>query len=155
MWNQITVKDCLTFPSSRFMLSRDKRLPLDTWNSSRLQEKVSGNHFFTFDSPRDHPQIIESDDVQRGLLHRNPSQGIHCAIPRETDFVLEARRTETMHTSYDRQNQDTIPMPTFASRPLTSTIPVELPQKYMVGQQRQQISELQFDKFHNPQSFSV
>ena len=34
----------------------------------------------------------------------------------------------------------TIPMPTFASRPSTksSTIPVELPQNYMVRQQRQQ-----------------
>ena len=29
-------------------------------------------------------------------------------------------------------------------------MPVELPQNYMVGQQRQQISELQFDKFPNP-----
>ena len=48
-------------------------------------------------------------------------------------------------------------MSTFATRPLTVSfaIPVELPQKYMVGQQRQQISELQFDKFSNPQSFSV
>ena len=45
-------------------------------------------------------------------------------------------------------------MPTFATKPLTtiSTVPVELPQNYMVGQQRQQISELQFDKFPNPQS---
>ena len=25
-------------PSSRSMLSRDKRLPLDTWNQSRVQE---------------------------------------------------------------------------------------------------------------------
>ena len=46
-WNQITVRDCLTFPvslqmipSSRSMLSRDKRLPLDTWNQSGLQENV-------------------------------------------------------------------------------------------------------------------
>ena len=40
-------------------------------------------------------------------------------------------------------------MPTFAPRPLTtsSTTPVEIPQNYMVGQQRQQISDLQFDKF--------
>ena len=30
---------------------------------------------------------------------------------------------------------------------------VELWQNYMVGQQRQQISELQFDKFPDPQSF--
>ena len=38
---------------------------------------------------------------------------------------------------------------------MSSTTPVELPQIYMVGQQRQQISELQFDKFPNPQSFLV
>ena len=48
-------------------------------------------------------------------------------------------------------------MPTFATRPSTvgSTMLVESPQNYMVGQQRQQISELQFDKFPNPQSFLV
>ena len=34
-------------------------------------------------------------------------------------------------------------------------MPVELPQNYMVGQQRQQISELQFDNFPNPQPFLV
>ena len=46
-------------------------------------------------------------------------------------------------------------MPTFATEPWTtsSTIPMELPRNDMVGQQRQQISELQFDKFTNPQSF--
>ena len=40
-------------------------------------------------------------------------------------------------------------MPTFAGRPSTriSSIPVEFPQSSMVGQQRQQMSELQFDKF--------
>ena len=32
-------------PSSRSMLNRDKRLPLDTWNTSGLQENVSGNPF--------------------------------------------------------------------------------------------------------------
>ena len=64
---------------------------------------------------------------------------------------------KTSHTSEDRQNQGTIPMPTFAPRLLTTsfTIPVKLPQNDMVGQQRQQISELQFDKFPNPQSFLV
>ena len=33
-------------PSSRASLSRDKRLPLDTWNQSGLQENVFGNRFF-------------------------------------------------------------------------------------------------------------
>ena len=46
-------------------------------------------------------------------------------------------------------------MPTFARRPSTtsSLIPLEIPQNSMVGQQRQRISELQCDKFPNPQSF--
>ena len=34
-------------------------------------------------------------------------------------------------------------------------MPVGFPQNSMVGQQRQQISELQFDKFPSPQSFVV
>ena len=47
-------------------------------------------------------------------------------------------------------------MPTFARRPLTMSpfIPVEFPQNSIVGQQRQQILELPFDKFSTPQSFS-
>ena len=107
-------------PSSRSLLSRDKRLPLDTWNQSGLQENVFGNQFSTFGSPRNHPQRIQSDDVQRNR-----------------EAVPEARRTKTIHTSEDRQNQLTIPRPTLATRPLTtsSTMPVELPQNYMVGQQ--------------------
>ena len=40
------------------MLSRDKRLTLNTWDSSGLQENAFGNQFSTFDSPRDHPQGI-------------------------------------------------------------------------------------------------
>ena len=43
-------------PSSRSLLSRDKRLPLDTWNQSGLQENVFGNQFLLFDSPQDFPQ---------------------------------------------------------------------------------------------------
>ena len=127
-------------PSSRFLLSCDKRLPLDTWNQSRVQENVFGNQFATFDSPRDFPQRIQSDDIQRNQ-----------------EAAPEAERMKTSHTSENRQNQGTIPMPTFAPRPLTTspTIPGESPQNYMVGQQRQQISELQFDKFPYPQSFLV
>ena len=124
-------------PSSRSMLSRDKRISLDTWNTSGLQENDFGNQCSAFDSPRDFPQRISSDNVERNRE----------AIP-------EAGKTKTIHTCAERHNQGTIPMPTFAPRPLTtsSAIPVELPQNYMVGQQRQQISELQFDKFPHPQS---
>ena len=110
-------------PSSRSMLIRDERLPLNTWKSSGLQENVFGNQFSTSDSLRDQPQRIHPDDVQR-----------------ERGAVSPAAGTETIFTSDDRQNQGTIPIPTFAGRPLTmsSTIPVELPQNYLVGQQRQQ-----------------
>ena len=147
MWNQNIVEGLshvssqpATIPSSRSMLSRDKRLPLDTWNQSGLQGNVFGNQVSTFHSPRNHPQRFQSDDVQRN----------HETAP-------DTGRTKTIHTIEDRLNQGTIPMPTFATKPLTtsSTIPVELPQTYMVGQQRQQISELQFDKFLIPQSFLV
>ena len=113
-------------PSSRSMLSRDKRLPLNTWDSSGFQENVFGNQFSTCDSFRDHPQRIQFDDAQR-----------------ERGSVPVDGWTETIRTSDDRQNQGTIPMPTFATRPSTmsSTIPVELPQNSMVGQQTQRISE--------------
>ena len=140
MWNQILVEGWLSqvssqpamIPSSLFFLSRDQRLPLDTCNQSGSQENVLGNQLSTSDSPRDHPQRIQSDDVQRN---------------RET--APQAGRTKTMHPSEDRQNQGTIPMPTFATRPLTtsSAMPVEFPKNCMVGQQRQQTSELRFDKF--------
>ena len=52
-------------PSSRTLLSRDKRLPLDTSNQSGAQDNAFGNQFSTFDSPRDFPQRIQSDVVQR------------------------------------------------------------------------------------------
>ena len=118
--------------SSRSLLTRDKRLPLDTWNQSGLQENVFGNRSSTFDSPRDYSQRIQSDDVQRNR-----------------EAVPEAGE--------DRLNQGTIPMPIFATRPLTTSSknPVDIPQNYVVGQQRQQISELQFDKFPIPQSSLV
>ena len=40
-------------------------------------------------------------------------------------------------------------MPTFARRPSTmsSLIPIQIPDNFMAGQQREQISERQFDKF--------
>ena len=46
----------------------------------------------------------------------------------------------------DERKGSTIPMPTFARRPMTisSFALVDIPQSSMVGQQRQQISELQF-----------
>ena len=77
---------------------------LDTWNQSGSQENVFGNQFSTFDSPTDYSPRIQSDDVQR-------NRG---AVP-------GAERTKTGHTSEDRQNQGTIRMPTFATKPWTTS----------------------------------
>ena len=127
-------------PSSRSLLSRDKRLPFDTWNQSGVQENVFGNQFSTLDSPRDFAQRSSSDDV-----HRN------------REAALGDPKVKTNLTSEDGQNYGTIPMPMLATRTLTisSAIPLELPQNYVVGQQRQQMSELQFDKFPTPASILV
>ena len=126
-------------PSSRSMLGRDKRLPLMEyiWNTGK---RFFGNQFSTFDSPRDHPQGIHSGASQR-----------------ERGSVPQATGTGTLFTRDDKQNRGTIPMPTFAGRPptMSSLIPVNFPQNSMVEQQRQQMSELQFDKFRCPQSFLV
>ena len=114
-------------PTFRSMLSRDKRLPLDTWNTSGLQENVFGNQFSTFDSHRDHHQEIHP-----------------CAPQRKRGSVPQAAGSGTPFTRDDKQGKGTIPMQTFAGRPSTmsSIIPEELPQNSMVGPQRQQISEL-------------
>ena len=57
-----------TLPSSRSMLSRDKRLPLDSWNTSGLQENVFGNQFSTFHSPP------RSSFKEFTLAHRNENE---------------------------------------------------------------------------------
>ena len=128
-------------PSSSSMLSRDKRLPLKIWNSSGLQGNVFGDQISTFGSPGNHSQrISSSDDVQRS----------RDAIPLD----LQARVLTSL-TSEDGQHCVKIPMSIFASRPLTTSSqnPVDIPQIYVVGQQRQQTSELQFDWFPKPSSF--
>ena len=61
-------------PGSRSMLSRVKRLPLDTWNTSGLQENFFGIQFSTFDSSQNHHQGIH-----------------HCTTPRVTGSVPQAR----------------------------------------------------------------
>ena len=127
-------------PSSSSMLSRDKRQPCDSWNALGLQENAFGSQFSTVGSPG------------------KQSQGIHHGeTRRETQSVPRASGTGTSFAIYDEQNKGTIPMPMFARRPSTtsSSIPMDFPHNSMVGQQKQQISELQFDKFLILQSFFV
>ena len=127
-----------TLPSCRSILSRDKGLPLDTWNAPGPREKVFGNQFATFDSSQNHYQIIH-----------------YSTTPRATGSVTVHIGTRTLVARDEDRNKGTLPMPTFAKRPSTmnSLFPVHIPQNPMVGQQRQQISELQCDEFLSSSSF--
>ena len=85
-------------------------------------------------------------------FHLTTCKEIEKAVPLDLQS-----KVKTSLTSEDGQNYGTIPLLMFASRPLTTSCkhPVDIPQNYLVGQQRQQISELQFDRFPNPSSFLV
>ena len=62
-------------PRSRSMLSRDKRLPLDTWNTSGLQGNVFGFQFFCIRFvPKYHPQGISSDNTPH-CMHQTSIAG--------------------------------------------------------------------------------
>ena len=64
-------------PSSRSMLSRDQRLPLDTWYTSGLQEIVFGNQFSTYDSPRGHLQGIHLHNTKRTRVSSTGNRDRH------------------------------------------------------------------------------
>ena len=128
--------------SSRSLLSRDKRLPLDTWDQSEAQENVFGPIFYAWFTSR-----CSSENFIWRRARKSRSS------PWRSDdgnkqVWQERRRTKIWHN---------VPMPMFASRPLTTSSkhPVDFPQNYVVGQQRQHMSELQFDRFPHPSSFLV
>ena len=122
-------------PSLCGILSRDQSLRPETWNLLG----TSGN---VFDSPL--APIDSSSTPFRGMFH---SWNLHAA-----DGIPVRDSTGRPVPGSDERNRDTIPTPRFARRPSTmnSLFPTEgaYPQNYMADQQRLQISELQFDKFH-------
>ena len=75
-----------------------------------------------------------------------------------TDGIPVRDSTGRLVARSEERNRDTVPTPRFARRPSTmnSLFPTEgaHPQNYMADQQRLQISELQFDKFTTPSTFS-
>ena len=126
-------------PIPRSMLSRDRSMPFDTWNLSETQGNVFGN-------PR--PMFDSTQIPCQGILHStNPSAT--GAIPVQVSTGRPVARSEERIGS-------TTPMQMSARRPSTmnSFLPAEVPQNCMAAQQRLQISELPFDKFSTPSSFS-
>ena len=140
MWNQNFVECCLTFPVN-LQWFRVLVLCSAATKDCRLIHGINLDYRKTFSEINFlrfmHPEIILKE------FNLTTCKG------------TEAERTKTIHSSEDIQNQGTMEKPTFATKPWTasSTMPVELPQSYMVGQQRQQILELQFDKFPDPEFF--
>ena len=89
-------------PSPRSMLSRDKRLPLDTWNLSEPHENVFGNTRPMFDSSQ------------------TPYQGIlHSTIPRATGAFPVQGTTGTPVARGEERIGSTTTLPMSARRPST------------------------------------
>ena len=127
------------FPTPRSMLSRDRSMPLHAWNLSGTEENVFGNPRSVFDS---------SQTPYRGILHAS-NQSATGAIPVQVSTGTPVARGEERIGS-------TTAMPMSERRPSTmnSFLPAEIPQNSVAGQQRQQISELQFDSFPTSSSLS-
>ena len=119
-------------PSPRSMLSRDRSMPLDTWNLSGTQGNVFGNPRLMFDSLQMRYQ---------GILH-STNQSATGGIPVQ-------RSTGRLVARGEEQIGSTIPMLMFAG-----FLPAEIQQNSIAVQQRLQISELQFDNFTTPSTFS-
>ena len=115
------------------MICRDKRLPFD----SEPQGDVLGNPRLTFDSSQ------------------TPYQGIlHSATPSAAGAVPVQGSTGTPVERGEERVGSTTTLPMSERRPSTmnSLLSVGIPKNSSAGQQRQQISELQFDKLSTPSS---
>ena len=119
-------------PSPRSMLSRDKHMPLDTWNLSETHGNGLGNPRLMFDS---------AQTLYQGVL-RSTTSSAAGAIPVQVITGRPVARGEERIGS-------TTPMPMSAGKPSTmnSFLLAKIPQNSMALQQRLQISELQFNKF--------
>ena len=88
-------------PSSRSMLSRAKRLPLDTWNTSGLQENVFGNQFlYVWLTPRSslsrnsalrttkRTRISSTSYRDRDHIHKRIILGLENTFQKSRDYLF-------------------------------------------------------------------
>ena len=123
------------------MLSRDQSLRPDTWNLLG----TSGNVFASPPTP-----IGSSSTAHQGILHSWNQSATGENPVRDSTGKLVARSEE--------RNRETTPMPRFARTPTTWNSLFQAqgayPQNDVADHQRLEISELQFDKFPTPSTFS-
>ena len=103
------------------MLSRDRRLPLETWNLFESQGNV-------FVNPR--PVFGSSQTFYQGILHST--------TPSATGAVPVQGSTGRPVARGEERTGSTTTMPMSERRPSTmnSFLPVEIPQNSVAGQQR-------------------
>ena len=127
-------------PSPRCMLSRDNSMPLDTWNLG-------------------HRETILAIHVQCSIHHGHRIKEFFTQRIKVPPVQSQRKKVQgDLSRKVKNKLGGTIPMPIFARRPSTmnSFFPAEgaYPKNYVADQQRLQISELQFDKFPTPSTFS-
>ena len=121
-------------------VSSQPAVPLDTCNTSGQQENVFGNQFSTVDSRNHYKEFTI-------FLHQVVQDP-----PSTTGFFLQATGTGTHFPGHEdlkqRHNSNADICRKAVDHELST---VDIPQNSMVGQERQQISKLQF--FRTPHSF--
>ena len=140
---EIVSRSQSTGSDSKSSIYAEPRPTLPTWHMEYvwITGKRSGQSIF-------YVRFVPKSSSRNSLLYDHQER---------QDQFHKRWGTGTSSARDEERNGSTIPMPTFAGRPSTvsSSMPVGFPQNSMVGQQRQQISELQFNKFPNPKSFLV
>ena len=130
---EIVLRSQSTSGYSKFTFHAELRHTLATWHTEYVgpQENVLVINLLRLMRP----EIIIKELII--LRHRELQVRFQCIL---------------VHGPLSQEMKDrtwsAVPMPTFARRPSTmsSLLPVDIPQNSVVEQQRQQISELQFDK---------
>ena len=142
MWNQIIVGDCHTFPvkqqAFQVLVPCSAAIKDCSLYMGKVWTTVKRFFFLINFLQLTHPEIIIKE-FSISLLQILQ------------DRFRELLEHKILSQDCERQNRGTTPLPTFARRSSTmiSTV-LDFPKNSMVGQQRQQISDLRIDNFLSP-----
>ena len=146
MLNQIKVEDCLTFPVKlrwfRVLVLRSSATK--GWHMESIWitgKRFFGKQFSTLDS-------FSRFSSKKFIWRRAKKLTSSLWRSEGKNKSDKWRRTKLWHNSNADVCDKTFDYEFFKKL-------VDIPQNYVVGQQRQQISELQFDRFPDPSSFLV
>ena len=127
------------------------------WRSFKLWREISGSNNGETQALAFADESLWLAQLAWSEMHGVPMRRWHLdEAVRQVGGMLEVRVLISLVAREEEPIGNTIPMPTIARRSsnISSLFPVDLPQNFMVAQQRQQISELQFHEFPTPSSFT-